>query len=69
MDILIERADGALTVQVHDDGVGGADATQGSGVIGLHDRVEAIGGTMTVDSPAGAGTILTARLPVTIEDH
>ena len=69
VDILIERADGALTVQVRDDGVGGADATRGSGLIGLRDRVEAVGGTMTVDSPAGAGTVLTARLPVTTEDH
>ena len=68
VDILIERADGALTVQVRDDGVGGADATRGSGLVGLRDRVEAVGGTMTLDSPAGAGTVLTVRLPVTAED-
>jgi signal transduction histidine kinase len=43
VDILIERADGALTVQVRDDGVGGADATRGSGLVGLRDRVEAVG--------------------------
>jgi signal transduction histidine kinase len=69
VDILIERADGALTVQVRDDGVGGAGATRGSGLVGLRDRVEAVGGTMTLDSPAKAGTILTVRLPVTTEDH
>ena len=69
VDILIERADGALTVQVRDDGVGGADATRGSGLVGLRDRVEAVGGTMTLDSPARAGTILTVRLPVIAEDH
>jgi hypothetical protein len=69
VDILIERADGTLTVQVRDDGVGGANTARGSGLIGLRDRVEAVGGTMTVDSPAGAGTVLTARLPVTTEDH
>jgi signal transduction histidine kinase len=69
VDILIERADGALTVQVRDDGVGGADATRGSGLVGLRDRVEAVGGTMTLDSPARAGTVLTVRLPVTAEDH
>jgi hypothetical protein len=69
VDILIERADGALTVQVRDDGVGGADATRGSGLVGLRDRVEAVGGAMTLDSPAGAGTVLTVRLPVTAEDH
>jgi signal transduction histidine kinase len=69
VDILIERADGALTVQVRDDGVGGADATRGSGLVGLRDRVEAVGGTMTLDSPARAGTVLTVWLPVTAEDH
>jgi signal transduction histidine kinase len=69
VDILIEGADGVLTVQVRDDGVGGADATRGSGLVGLRDRVEAVGGTMTLDSPARAGTVLTVRLPVTAEDH
>ena len=65
VDILIERVDGALTVQVRDDGVGGADTARGSGLVGLRDRVEAVGGTMTLDSPARAGTVLTVRLPVT----
>jgi signal transduction histidine kinase len=69
VDILVERAGTVLTVQVRDDGVGGADATRGSGLVGLRDRVEAVGGTMTLDSPARAGTVLTARLPVTAEDH
>jgi signal transduction histidine kinase len=69
VDIVIERTDGTLTVQVRDDGVGGADATRGSGLVGLRDRVEAVGGTMTLDSPARAGTVLTARLPVTAEAH
>jgi len=68
VDILIGRADGALTVQVRDDGVGGADTARGSGLVGLRDRVEAVGGTMTLDSPA-RGTVLTVRLPVTTEDH
>jgi signal transduction histidine kinase len=67
VDILIERIDGALTVQVRDDGIGGADVTRGSGLVGLRDRVEAVGGTMTLDSPARAGTVLTVRLPVTAE--
>ncbi|HEY2264712.1 MAG TPA: sensor histidine kinase, partial [Streptosporangiaceae bacterium] len=69
VDILIERADGVLTVEVRDDGVGGADATRGSGLVGLRDRVEAVGGTMTLDSPARAGTVLTVRLPVPAADH
>ena len=69
VDILIEEADGALTVQVRDDGVGGAAASRGSGLTGLRDRVEAVGGSMTLDSRAGAGTILTVLLPVTADDR
>jgi len=69
VDILIERADDSLAVQVRDDGVGGADATRGSGLIGLRDRVEAVGGTMSLDSPSGGGTVLTALLPVATQDH
>ena len=45
----------------------GADTTRGSGLVGMRDRVEAVGGTMTLDSPAMAGTVLTVRLPVTAE--
>jgi signal transduction histidine kinase len=69
VDILIEEDGGTLRVQVRDDGVGGADASRGSGLTGLRDRVEAVGGSMTVDSPAGAGTVLTVLLPVTLDDH
>jgi signal transduction histidine kinase len=53
-----------LHLNVRDDGTGGADPVQGSGLIGLKDRVEALGGTITVDSPAGAGTSLHAELPL-----
>jgi signal transduction histidine kinase len=49
--------------------VGGADASRGSGLTGLRDRVEAVGGSMTLDSPAGAGTVLTVLLPVTPDDR
>jgi signal transduction histidine kinase len=49
--------------------VGGADASQGSGLTGLRDRVEAVGGSMTLVSPPGAGTVLTVLLPVTADDH
>jgi predicted ATPase/signal transduction histidine kinase len=69
VDILIEQAGGTLRVQVRDDGAGGADASRGSGLTGLRDRVEAVGGSMTVDSPAGGGTVLTVLLPVTAHDH
>ena len=48
---------------VADDGVGGADPSQGSGLRGLADRVEALGGRLTLDSPAGGGTRLRAEIP------
>jgi signal transduction histidine kinase len=51
-----------LVVEVLDDGVGGADL-DGSGLRGLNDRVEALGGTLALDSPTGGGTRLLARIP------
>ena len=51
-----------LTVEVSDDGVGGADPAAGSGLRGLADRVEALGGQLLVESPRGRGTRLVARL-------
>jgi signal transduction histidine kinase len=53
-----------LVVRVADDGDGGADAARGTGLRGLADRVHALGGTLSVDSPAGAGTRLEAVLPI-----
>jgi len=50
-------------VEVSDDGVGGADPSAGSGLQGLTDRVEALGGTLEVVSPAGEGTALSAQIP------
>ena len=61
--VRVQRADGHAVVEVADDGVGGADAKGGSGLCGLVDRVEALGGRLTVTSPAGAGTRLRAELP------
>jgi signal transduction histidine kinase len=55
--------DGALTLSISDDGIGGADPSRGSGIIGLKDRVEALGGTISVLSPPGQGTALHVRLP------
>ena len=52
-----------LSVEVHDDGVGGADAKRGSGLIGLADRVAAVGGRFDTASPLGGGTTITAVLP------
>jgi signal transduction histidine kinase len=64
--VIILRADscdGALTLSVSDDGIGGADPGRGSGIIGLKDRVEALGGTISVLSPPGHGTALHVQLP------
>jgi signal transduction histidine kinase len=55
---------GHLFVEVRDDGAGGADPSRGSGLIGLTDRVEAVGGTLTVASPRGHGTTLRAEIPL-----
>jgi signal transduction histidine kinase len=56
--------DGWLELAIRDDGVGGADPSRGSGLIGLQDRVSALGGMLAVHSERGAGTVLTARIPV-----
>jgi signal transduction histidine kinase len=64
LDVGVEVAEGTLIARVSDDGVGGADASRGSGLVGIRDRVEAVGGTLAVQSPPGSGTVLTARLPL-----
>jgi signal transduction histidine kinase len=61
--IELERDPGALIVEVRDDGVGGASADSGSGLRGLADRVEALGGRLQVWSPQGRGTRLRAEIP------
>jgi len=58
------REDGALAVEVADDGVGGADPTAGTGLRGLADRVAALGGELRVESPPGGGTKVRARIPL-----
>jgi signal transduction histidine kinase len=63
--VIVEVAaqNGALEVDVRDDGIGGADPS-GSGVRGLEDRVEALGGTFRLTSPVGDGTTIHATLPL-----
>jgi signal transduction histidine kinase len=61
--VAVERSDGIATVLVCDDGVGGAEPGRGSGLIGLVDRVEALGGRLRIDSPPGRGTTLAAEIP------
>jgi signal transduction histidine kinase len=51
-------------VEVRDDGIGGASTGAGSGLSGLADRVGALDGTLTVDSPVGEGTVVRAILPL-----
>jgi PAS domain S-box-containing protein len=57
--------DGTLRVEVHDDGVGGANA-DGRGLLGLHDRATALGGRLEIESPDRGGTMVTARLPLRV---
>ena len=59
----VTRNNGLLVVEVHDDGVGGANAEGGSGLGGLGDRVEALGGQLRVSSPKGGGTHIRAEIP------
>jgi PAS domain S-box-containing protein len=63
--VRLEQEDGALVVEVRDDGVGGARAGIGSGLSGLADRVGACDGRLSIESPAGEGTLVRAVLPVT----
>jgi len=62
----VSATGGVLVVTIADDGVGGANPQRGSGLRGLVDRLEAIGGTLEVTSPLGQGTRLRARLPANI---
>ena len=63
-EVIARRSGGSLELRVSDNGRGGADAFGGSGLTGLVDRVEAIGGTMHIDSAVGLGTAVHVRLPV-----
>jgi signal transduction histidine kinase len=63
--VAVEAAGQNLHVMVGDDGIGGADFTHGTGLAGLKDRVEALGGRISLHSPPGAGTTLQADLPLT----
>jgi signal transduction histidine kinase len=64
VDVVVAARGDALQVEVRDDGRGGADPSEGTGLLGLRDRVEAIGGTMRLTSPPGAGTSLHVELPL-----
>jgi signal transduction histidine kinase len=65
--VRVETHDAQLHLSIRDDGIGGADAGKGSGLIGLVDRVEALGGRMRITSPAGSGTSLDVTIPLDIQ--
>ena len=62
--VSIRLEDNMLLLSVRDDGEGGADATRGTGLTGLRDRIEALGGTIQIKSPSGAGTHIDAEIPI-----
>jgi signal transduction histidine kinase len=64
VEISLATHDGSLLLSVRDDGIGGADPARGSGLAGLTDRVEALGGSIRVHSAAGTGTHITVDLPL-----
>jgi len=64
IELHVDYCNSALTLAIRDDGIGGAEHARGSGLIGLKDRVEALGGSISVTSPPGQGTLLRVKLPV-----
>jgi signal transduction histidine kinase len=64
IEVRVAVAEGHALVEVRDDGNGGVDPARGSGLRGLADRVSALGGTLEIESPVGAGTTIRARIPV-----
>jgi GAF domain-containing protein/two-component sensor histidine kinase len=67
VNVELDTHDATLRLTIRDNGIGGANLSQGSGLVGLSDRIEALGGTLQVSSPAGNGTTL--RIEVPLEDQ
>jgi signal transduction histidine kinase len=65
--VCVDTEGPGLHLSVRDDGIGGADATKGSGLLGLTDRVQALGGTLVISSHPGEGTSLEVNIPFEIE--
>jgi PAS domain S-box-containing protein len=65
--VVVEAVNGDVQLSVADDGVGGADPTRGSGLVGLRDRVEALGGSISLSSPPDEGTSIVVHIPVTFD--
>ena len=68
VEVVVAGDDATLHVCVSDDGVGGADPQRGSGLIGLRDRIEALGGSIDVTSPVGSGTTIRVSIPLVSRD-
>jgi signal transduction histidine kinase len=62
--VAVEERGDSLRLSIRDDGTGGADPARGSGLIGLRDRAEALGGSLEVSSPSGEGTLILAHFPL-----
>jgi signal transduction histidine kinase len=64
VEVAVTIDGGVLRVCIRDDGCGGADPARGSGIVGLRDRAEALGGRMTLSSPPGKGTSIVVEIPL-----
>jgi signal transduction histidine kinase len=60
----LEAGDANVRLAISDDGIGGADLAQGSGLVGLRDRIEALGGRLELTNPIGNGATLLIEIPV-----
>jgi signal transduction histidine kinase len=65
--VAVEERGDSLRLSIRDDGAGGADPARGSGLIGLRDRAEALGGSLEVSSPPGEGTLILVQLPLRLQ--
>ena len=64
MWVSLRVEDDMLLLSIRDDGVGGADSNRGSGLTGLRDRIEALGGRIQIESPSGSGTVIEVEIPI-----
>ena len=62
--VALRLEDDMLLISIRDDGLGGANAHRGSGLTGLTDRIEALGGTVQIESPLGSGTNIGVQIPI-----
>jgi signal transduction histidine kinase len=67
VNVELDTRDTILQLAIRDDGIGGADLSRGSGLVGLSDRIEALGGTLQVTSPVGTGTTLQIEVPLGVQ--